>query len=203
MVLSQQERNRAYDERNREKRAAAARARRMADPEKQRAIKRKCYLKHAQANRAYASAWRAANPDKVREHEQQRDKDRQRARARQWKLDNPERAKEHARRRLASPEGKLANRLRARINECLRKGRHSRGFVRVTGYTIAELKVHLERQFTRGMGWHNMGDWHIDHIVPLAAFRPGEAARAWALTNLRPLWASENMAKNAKVLTLL
>ena len=53
-----------------------------------------------------------------------------------------------------------------------------------------------------------MGEWHIDHIVPLASFviagpDDPELRRAWALTNLRPLWAKDNMRKGAKVETLL
>lgn len=76
------------------------------------------------------------------------------------------------------------------------------------GWTIAELRAHLERQFTKGMGWHNMGEWHIDHIVPISVFAisgPGdpEIRRAWALPNLRPLWAGENIKKNDKRLFLL
>jgi hypothetical protein len=76
------------------------------------------------------------------------------------------------------------------------------------GYTIAELRTHLERQFLPGMSWHNMGKWHIDHIVPLASFTitgpdDPELKRAWALPNLRPLWARDNIAKGAKTTSLL
>lgn len=48
-----------------------------------------------------------------------------------------------------------------------------------------------------------MGEWHVDHIVPLSSFDfatpddPGFKA-AWALTNLRPLWGLENMRKHAQ-----
>ena len=37
-------------------------------------------------------------------------------------------------------------------------------------YTKYELKEHLESQFTDGMSWENMGEWHIDHIKPCASF---------------------------------
>jgi len=52
------------------------------------------------------------------------------------------------------------------------------------------------------MSWENIGDWHIDHIVPLSRFKVSgpddpELRRAWALTNLRPLWAKDNMRKSA------
>ena len=58
------------------------------------------------------------------------------------------------------------------------------------------------------MGWHNMGEWHIDHIVPVSSFTITSADDAdfkacWALTNLRPMWADENRSKGDKRLTLL
>ena len=63
--------------------------------------------------------------------------------------------------------------------------------------------THLERQFLPGMTWGNRGEWHIDHIVPLASFTftspdDPEFRAAWALTNLRPLWAKDNIRKSAK-----
>lgn len=76
------------------------------------------------------------------------------------------------------------------------------------GYSPDDLRAHLERQFVKGMGWHNMGKWHIDHIIPMASFTitgpdDPEFKRAWALPNLRPLWAVDNMRKCARVETLL
>lgn len=53
-----------------------------------------------------------------------------------------------------------------------------------------------------------MGEWEIDHIIPVAAFDietvdSHDFKRCWALANLQPLWKHENRAKNAKVMTLL
>lgn len=78
----------------------------------------------------------------------------------------------------------------------------------VLGFTADDLRAHLERQFVKGMGWHNMGEWHIDHIVPVSSFTITSADDAdfkacWALTNLRPMWADENRSKGDKRLTLL
>lgn len=202
MALSNSERSRAYDERNREKRRLAAAARRAANPERTKEIKRSSYLKHAEANKAYAAEWRARNPEIVRGYERDRDKDRQRERAREWKRANPERCREYARAKLQSVDGRLANRIRARVNAVLKSGGKSRTLARL-GYTSVELRAHLERQFLKGMNWENMGEWHIDHIVPLSSFNitsadDPEFLRAWALTNLRPLWARDNVRKSAK-----
>lgn len=69
------------------------------------------------------------------------------------------------------------------------------------GYSAKELRQHIERQFTRGMTWERFcaGEIHIDHIVPLASHdlsNPDELKAAWAMTNLRPLWAKENIRKS-------
>ena len=71
---------------------------------------------------------------------------------------------------------------------------------RTLGYSYADLHRHLERQFTRGMTWERFraGDIHIDHIRPLNTFDlndPREADAAWALSNLRPLWAADNLRR--------
>jgi len=76
------------------------------------------------------------------------------------------------------------------------------------GYSIDELRIHLERQFTKGMNWEvfNQGKIHIDHILPQASFdlsNPDEWRSCWALPNLRPMWAKQNVAKRAKIETLL
>jgi len=68
------------------------------------------------------------------------------------------------------------------------------------GCTYAELALHIERQFTDGMTWDNMGKWHIDHIVPLSYLIENRMeSRANHYTNLRPLWAKDNLSKGAKL----
>lgn len=73
------------------------------------------------------------------------------------------------------------------------------------GYGGKELRAHLELLFADGMEWHNYGmgcgKWQIDHIKPIAAFvREGtiDPKIINALSNLRPMWASENASKNDK-----
>lgn len=68
---------------------------------------------------------------------------------------------------------------------------------------------HLERQFVTGMSWKNFGrGWQIDHIIPISLFSFDgidcpEFKAAWALTNLRPLWAIENSAKGGRRIYLI
>lgn len=69
------------------------------------------------------------------------------------------------------------------------------------GYTSLDLKTHIESLFKSGMSWENYGHktWHIDHIRPISSFPPDASIREInALSNLQPLWAKENLRKNAK-----
>lgn len=62
---------------------------------------------------------------------------------------------------------------------------------------------HLEEQFKSGMNWDNYGKWHVDHIKPISLFvftsyEDEEFQKCWALENLQPLWAEENLKKGVK-----
>ena len=68
-----------------------------------------------------------------------------------------------------------------------------------TDYEIT--KKHIEKQFTKGMCWDNYGDWHIDHITPLASANTEEELKKLChYTNLQPLWALDNIKKGDKIL---
>jgi len=76
----------------------------------------------------------------------------------------------------------------------------------MVGYNKEELKKHLEKQFTDGMNWQSFlkGEIHIDHIVPISAFnftKPEHTdfKKCWALKNLQPMWARENIIKSNKL----
>lgn len=104
----------------------------------------------------------------------------------------------------------LRHRLRALIRITLTKGREGRRMRDLLGYGAEELKSHIERQFIGGMTWDGFmaGEIHIDHIVPVSSFKiespdSPEFRACWALSNLRPMWAKDNLSKGAKVLTLV
>lgn len=112
-----------------------------------------------------------------------------------------EKYRRQGRRRIATVDGALHNRIRNAVWRSLKGCKKSRTFD-LLGYSLAELQRHLEARFEPGMSWANFGEWHIDHIKPIAAFdirgEDSEQFRAcWALENLRPLWAIENIKKGA------
>jgi hypothetical protein len=79
------------------------------------------------------------------------------------------------------------------------------GAFKLVGYSPEDLRKHLEKLFKPGMSWGNYGSvWHIDHIVPKAAFnivspRDIDFRKCWSLDNLQPLWARENSIKQDKL----
>jgi len=72
------------------------------------------------------------------------------------------------------------------------------------GYTIKDLMIHLEKQFNDKMSWDNYGTWHIDHIIPQTHFKytffeDEDFKKCWALSNLQPLDAIENIKKGNRI----
>ena len=175
-------------------------------------------------DRAKARAWAAANPERARANAAAvRARGLPRGQGKTaWSVESPEAAKEkrrqqrlrrRERRGLPPPVprvlntdrtiGRITHRLRDRIRRALGplpKGHYS------LGCTPAELRVHIERQFLKGMSWANRVDWHVDHIRPLASFDltdPDQLRAACHFSNLRPLWAEDNLRKGATLEVLL
>ena len=96
------------------------------------------------------------------------------------------------------PAFRAWERQRNQFKKWLKGERRSKPLSLMLGYTRQQLVEHLEAQFQRGMSWDNMGEWHIDHIVPKNLFdpaQPTDVEACWSLSNLRPLWASDNVRR--------
>jgi len=140
--------------------------------------------------------WQKANPKEYYESIQR------------WRKANPLKIKEYQhkcyKKRAGTPMGQLNNNLSSAIGHSLGKrkgGAHWEGMV---GYTLIDLKVHLEGLFEPWMGWNNYGKWHVDHIVPIDSFNYETALdpdfkKCWELSNLQPLEAIENMRKGNRM----
>jgi adenylate kinase family enzyme len=71
------------------------------------------------------------------------------------------------------------------------------------GYSVEQLRQHLEYRFKEGMTWENYGQWQIDHVKPESWFsysssQDDQFKQCWSLDNLQPMWASENLDKSNK-----
>ena len=132
----------------------------------------------------------------------------------EWRKRNPERRRENSRKsirekRKNDPNFRVKDAIGKQIHDALRRKKGGVRSFKKLSYTPEALRHHLERQFSEGMNWDNYGKegWHIDHIVPISSFKLvtengkvdwDEVALCWALTNLRPLWAKDNLSKAFK-----
>lgn len=71
------------------------------------------------------------------------------------------------------------------------------------GYSVDEFIVHFESLFSPGMDWDafKSGAIHIDHVKPQRLFNLSDDDQwreCWALENLQPLWAEDNLRKSGK-----
>lgn len=100
---------------------------------------------------------------------------------------------------------------RTRIYHAIKRGnagvkpRLAKRTTQLIGCSMEYLREYLESKFQRGMTWENHGSgWHIDHIVPCAAFdftQPDQILQCFHYTNLQPLWAHENLIKSDRIIT--
>ena len=181
----------AYREANKDKINANAKAYREANKDKL-AAKAKAYYK---ANKDKRKAYREANKDKRKAYQQayqKTNKDKVNANAKAY----------HKAKRKTDHLFKLKGNLRARTYLAFK----SKGYkkesktAKTLGASYRIVKKHLERQFTDGMNWDNYGEWHVDHIIPLAsANTKDELINLCHFRNLQPLWAADNLSKGCKI----
>jgi len=97
----------------------------------------------------------------------------------------------------------LAGCISANIRHTMKGAKMGHHWEDLVGWTEFMLKDHLSAMFTDGMSLDNHGEWHIDHVRPIASFDSKQLQdssskdfkECWCLGNLQPLWAIENMKK--------
>lgn len=107
----------------------------------------------------------------------------------------------HKSRKKTDLHYKLTMNLRTRLHNAISRGSKTGSAVRDLGCSIEEFKSFIENQFTEGMSWENHGEWHLDHVRPLASFDLEDREQlliACNWQNFQPLWATDNIRKGAK-----
>jgi len=206
--------SKAYYQRNRERRRVQAKA---------------AYQKNKARLRELNRAWRQRNPERTRQLNREWDRrnaERRRRRAREryqsmtperaaalresWKRyreRNREKIRSRNKARIATDPGyKFAQLLRSRVGKALKEQHAAKAFktIDLVGCSMHDLLAHFERHFQPGMSWQNYGrhGWHVDHIVPCAAFdlsRPDQQKICFHYTNLRPAWESDNVRRQSRI----
>ena len=139
--------------------------------------------------------WRRINQEKIKKYKSEHGS-RNDIKERRNKLLKEKRAKD--------PAFKLNHNMSCAIYSSLLENKSGWHWEYLVGYTVEELKKHIEKQFKDGMSWENYGQWHIDHIIPKSIFNYSHPShtdfkRCWGLGNLRPLWAEDNHRKFNKI----
>lgn len=123
--------------------------------------------------------------------------------AKQWQLDNKERLAEYAKqRRQTEPLFKLRGNIRSLILQSIKKQGYKKNTktANILGCDFEAFKLHLEKQFTKGMNWSNQGEWHLDHIHPVSLAKDEQhLIELNHYTNFQPLWAIDNFSKGNKI----
>lgn len=187
--------------------------------------KRAEYIKSRETCLARTAKYRAANPERVSlakkaarlkkiDHYKAKEKaaywnNREAALAyfaqyrQSHKAEKASRDRSYVRQRMAAdPLFRMTYTVRNRIFYAVRDRGFKKGAktAEMLGCDWIVLREHLEAKFCDGMTWDNYGDWHIDHIVPLAsATSEEELIRLCHYKNLQPLWAADNIRKGAKI----
>jgi len=122
-----------------------------------------------------------------------------------WHLKNPNWKKEYRRwynkKRRSCAKGKLSDNMSTRMYQFLKSNKNNKHWESFVNYTLNDLKIHLEKQFTDSMTWENYGSyWEVDHIIPIVVFNfqtPEDIdfKKCWALSNLQPLEKKLNRIK--------
>ena len=131
---------------------------------------------------------------------------RMRERARLYAKANPEKMRAADNKRREDPQYRLGQNISSCIRQSLTtySGKNGAHWEDLVGYTRQDLIKHLENKFKDGMSWENYGDWHLDHVTPKSVFnftsyKHEDFKRCWALDNLQPLWAFDNISKSNKL----
>lgn len=123
----------------------------ISHPEKVSRVRKSPVGQRAERTKRQLSLRRKLSPDELRE--------RKRAQVRRRMAE-----------RYADPVIRMHMLIAGRLRKTLQRmgARKDARTFEMLGYSDADLKSHLERQFLSGMTWENMGKWHIDHIVPVS-----------------------------------
>ena len=154
------------------------------------------YQEHTDEIKERTRTWSKENRDKKNEYNRAYNKINPDKPAK-WQKRSREKASEN-------PSWRINVRMSAAVRQSLRSKKDGRGWEELVGYTRLDLVKHIEKQFLTGMSWDNVGEWHIDHIIPQSAFNfesyvDIDFKRCWCLDNLRPLWSTDNLSKGAKL----
>ncbi len=158
-----------------------------------RDVSKKYYQKNGKKIREYQREYQRNNREKRNEyHRQYRQENRQKMREYKRNYRKNERNNDKVR---------LNDNMSGGIKQSLRSNKNGYHWESLVNFTLQDLILHLEKQFTSEMSWDNYGNfWHVDHYIPKSWFIYSTSEdlgfqMCWDLGNLQPKEGSENLSK--------
>ncbi len=150
--------------------------------------------------------WSKLNEEKVRKHRRDsyyRNRDKALASCKAYRSTEAGRLSRKSEAANAAKKYPWLKSMRAMLRDSIRRGGMSKTgrTEEKLGYSYDKFNQRIEMNFQPGMSWENYGKWHIDHTKPVARFiEQGitDIKLINCLSNLRPMWATENIKKGAK-----
>lgn len=154
----------------------------------------KYYQEHKDEYNEYQRKYREEHKEELNE---------KRRKYREIHKDNKDVKREAEKRRLTDPIYKFKHGIRIAISRSFTRcgQKKSERTEQILGCTIEEFRNYIESKFQEGMSFDNYGEWHLDHIKPLAlADTKEDVIKLCHYTNFQPLWAEDNLMKGCKVI---
>jgi hypothetical protein len=178
----------------------------------ERWVSKETFDRYRESAKLRQANWAKQNPESAKRIYKkycQENPEKRKGCMRNWKEKNRDRVKEYRKKyvqtkRQLDPTFRLKLDFRCSIGLSFRNSGYTKKSkcYQILGCSFPDLKQHLEKLFLEGMSWENRSEWHIDHIIPLAsASTYDDVVRLNHYTNLRPLWAEDNLKKGSKIIT--
>lgn len=156
---------------------------------------REFYQIHQEEKLAIINEWREKNKDKYKQYKEK------------WYKANRDKIKRYGEKYSSTVMGSIHKKMSCSIRASLKNGKNGRKWETLVGYTTSGLKEHIESLFIDDMSWNKFinGEIHLDHMIPKSLWKfetpnDREFRQCWALCNLQPLWAFDNLSKHNKCL---
>lgn len=168
------------------------------------------YEKNKEKASETSKAWREKNKEKIAEKNRNwREKNKEKLAKQNKKRYQKNKKKINKKsveynkaRKEIDPLFKLSHNIRSSINLVIKNGGYTKKAktIQILGCSFEEFKIHIEKQFTKGMNWENRHLWHLDHKTPVShAVSEKHLIELNHYTNFQPLWAEDNLKKGNKI----
>lgn len=193
-----------------------------ADIEKSRKYQRKYGKENREKEREYGIKYYEKHKEKILQRVRERSKrpdvkEKNNKRKKEYRKKDPAKWNQinnrcRKKRLQNNPDFRLYCRAASDLNRYLRKvkqSKYSRTF-HMLGYSLQNLREHVEKEMKPGMTWDNFGKkgWHIEHKMPkalfekISTFTDSEQIKqqiikeCWSLSNLTTMIGAENLKKS-------